>query len=121
MTLSLVEVTGGFASGRQATFERWLQDPGSLCEGASAATVSARLCAYGQILGVPTRARGVGRPECRAEAPERLQGHTVASERGSRHFVTKLGGGVWAITAGPWVAPVVANTMLTPQPTRRPN
>ena len=51
MTLSLVEVTGGFASGRQATFERWLQDPGSLCEGASAATVSARLCAYGQILG----------------------------------------------------------------------
>ena len=35
MSLSLVEVTGGSASGRHATFERWLKDPGSLCEGAS--------------------------------------------------------------------------------------
>ena len=113
MTLSLVEVTGGFASGRQATFERWLQDPGSLCEGASAATVSARLCAYGQH--VEWDARSAGQKLLNASKDT-----TVASERGSRHFVTKLGGGVWAITACR-VAPVVANTILTPQPTRRPN
>ena len=121
MSLSLVEVTGGFASGRQATFERWLQDPGSLCEGASAATVSARLCAYGKTLGYQHEHVEWDARSARQKLLNASKDTTVSSERGSRHFVTKLGGGVWAITAGPWVAPVVANTMLTPEPTRRPN
>ena len=93
-SFSLVEVTGGFASGRHAAFERWLQDPGSLCEGASAAAVSARLCAYGKTLGyqlehVEWDARSAGQKLLSASKDT-----TVASERGSRHFLAKVGGGV---------------------------
>ena len=121
MSLSLVEVTGRFASGMQATFERWLQDPGSLCEGASAAAVSSRLCAYGKTLGYQHEHVEWDARSARQKLLNASKDTTVSSERGSKHFVTKLGGGVWAITTDPWMAPVVANTRLTPQPTRRPN
>ena len=106
---------------KDTTFARWLQDPGSLCEGASAAEVSARLCAYGKTQGyqrehVEWDARGAGRRLLHASKDT-----TVASERGSRHFATNVGGSLWAITSGPWVAPVVVSTMQTPEPARRPN
>jgi len=122
--VQLVEATGGFESGKEETFARWMTYPGSLCASASTAQISTSLALYGTTLGydganIELTPRSAGKYLSYASKDT-----ATGVERGLKHHVISLGPGKWAITAGPRVAPddhlraVAANTMLTPTPRR---